>query len=242
MKILVLGGTREARELAEALIDAGHAIITSLAGRTEEVSPIAGEIRRGGFGGPDGLASYLIENTIDLLIDATHPFAAIISANAVLASHKAGVPLIRLCRPAWQAGPDDNWSMVAGVAAAVDLLPSGARVLLTTGHRDLERFLGRADCRFVVRLIEAPGIGLPAHCELLLSRPPYRAADEQVLLRDQRITHLVTKNAGGAGTGKLEAARALGLPVIMIDRPALPPAREVQSVDAALVAIQSLVS
>ncbi|WP_248306931.1 cobalt-precorrin-6A reductase [Devosia sp. 1635] len=240
MNILVLGGTGEARKLAERLVALGHQVTTSLAGRTQEPMVPAGQLRIGSLGGAEGLAAFLQASGFDWLIDATHPYAAGMSANAVAAANGAGVPLLRLVRPAWREPPEAPWTHVPDLAAAAAAIPAGAKVLLTTGHGGLEAFLRRQDCRFVVRLIEPPAKPLPPHAEIILSRPPYRLEGELALLEREAITHLVSKNSGGAQTAdKLEAARQRRTNVIMVARPAYPPAREVADVEACVAALAS---
>jgi precorrin-6A/cobalt-precorrin-6A reductase len=238
VKVLILGGTGEARELAAFLVARGHEVTTALAGRTSEPLLPAGTVRMGGFGGATGLATYLRALAFDRLVDATHPYADEISANAVYAARQTGVPLVRLARPPWPEPAGSRWHHVASPTGAAEALPSGARVLVTSGHDGLERLLARDDCRFVVRLIEPPASALPTHAVLLIARPPYRLEDERELLARERITHLVSKNSGGHQTAtKLDAARELGIEVIIIDRPGLPPANEVGSVAEAVRAI-----
>lgn len=239
MKILILGGTADARMLAGRLVEMGHDVTTSLAGRTQDPILPKGGLRMGKFGGIPGLCAYLRAARIDRLVDATHPYAGLISANAVAASRKTGIKLVRYMRPAWVPGPGDSWTVVDTATEAAASLPPNAEVLLTTGHMDLGVFLERDDCRFFVRLIEAPEMDLPRHASLLQSRPPYGLAEEMALLERYRITHLVTKNSGGEQTrAKLDAARELGVRVIMIARPVYGPAHEVDSVDGALAAIE----
>lgn len=239
MKILILGGTSEARELAERLVALGHRVTTSLAGRTQHPALPAGDLRVGKFGGIPGLVGYLRAVGIERLVDATHPYAGLISINAVAASQQSGVPLVRFMRPAWVEPAGAGWMQVADLKAAADRLPSGATVLVTTGHEGLETLLARDDCRFVVRLIEEPEIALPRHAKLLLSRPPYRLEDEVALFRREGITHLVTKNSGGGATAaKLDAAQQVGAQVVMIARPVYGPAREVGTVDEAVRAVE----
>ena len=238
MKILILGGTAEARELANRLVDKGHDIITSLAGRTQDPMLPKGGLRMGKFGGVPGLAAYLRASGIEQMVDATHPYAGQISINAVAAAQAANVPLLRLMRPAWVQQVGDAWVTVQSAAEAAAALPHNADVLLTTGHAGLEHFMVRDDCQFVVRTIEAPAQELPRHASLLQTRPPYGVSDEMALMEREGITHLVTKNSGGRQTApKLEAARRLGVKVIMIARPVYGPANEVASVDDAITAL-----
>lgn len=238
MKILILGGTGEARELAARLVALGHEVTTSLAGRTTSPLLPDGELRVGKFGGVPGLVGYLKAMRFDRLVDATHPYAGLISINAVAAAEQTGIPLVRCMRPAWVEPEGARWRHVRDLAQAAEALPALATVLVTTGHQELETLLARDDCRFVVRLIEPPTTPLPRHARLLLARPPYTLEQELRLFRDEAITHLVSKNSGGAQTAaKLDAARQSGAEVIMIDRPAYGPAREVGSVEAAVAAV-----
>jgi precorrin-6A/cobalt-precorrin-6A reductase len=225
--ILILGGTGEALRLAAALAQIpGLHTITSLAGRTSRPPPIAGALRVGGFGGPEGLARYLRDSRVAAVIDATHPYAQRISENAMAASAATDVPLLRFTRPAWEEQPGDRWLQVTDAPAAAHVLPSLAkRVLLTTGHKEIEAFAGLDGIWFLVRLIETPADPLPlTRHEVLLARGPFEEHEERALFQDRRIGALVTKNSGGTATyAKLAAARRLALPVVMIDRPpALP--------------------
>ncbi len=238
MNILILGGTAEARALAETLVGRGHAVTTSLAGRTGAPILPAGELRVGKFGGIAGLAGYLASRRFDRLVDATHPYAGLISINAVAAAARTGIPLIRFMRPAWTEPEAANWQHVPDIAAAAAALPSGATALVTTGHEGLEAFLRRDDCGLVIRLIEPPGFALPPFARLLLSRPPYSLEGERGLMLAEGITHLAAKNSGGPQTmAKLAAARALGVAVLMVARPAYPAAVEVDGIEAALAAL-----
>jgi precorrin-6A/cobalt-precorrin-6A reductase len=238
MKILILGGTAEARALANRLVDAGHVVITSLAGRTQDPKLPQGDLRMGGFGGVTGLAAYLQEEAIERFVDATHPYAAKISNNAVAAAEAVGVPLVRYMRPAWEQKGGDDWTIVGRTAEAAAALPSRAKVLLTSGHTGLEHFMAREDCRFIVRTIEAPAMKLPPHAKLMQDRPPYSHESELALMQDNGITHLVTKNSGGSQTqAKLEAARQLGVRVIMLARPVYGRATEVASIDDTVAAL-----
>ena len=240
--VLILGGTAEARELAELLAaDPRIRPISSLAGRVTAPHRPAGELRIGGFDGPDGLAQWLAEHRIAVLVDATHPFAATISRHAVQASIATGVPLVRLCRPGWQPGPGDRWHPVESGEQAATLLPElGERVFLTTGSYQLDAFVPLS-LWFLLRFIEPPQRPLPARHQLLLQRGPFTVTDELALLREHRIDVLVTKNSGGSRTSaKLAAARTLQLPVLLLERPAPPgsaSATEVADVPAAVAAI-----
>ena len=238
MKILILGGTGEARDLAARLVALGHKVTTSLAGRTTSPALPAGELRVGKFGGIPGLVGYLKVMGFDRLVDATHPYAGLISINAVAAAQQTGIPLLRFMRPAWVDPEGAGWVHVRDLSGAAQALPALATVMVTTGHEGLTELLERDDCRFVVRLIEPPAEELPRHARLVISRPPYNVAGEARLFRGEGITHLVTKNSGGEQTAaKLEAARETGVQVIMVDRPVYGPAHEVGTVEDAVRAV-----
>ena len=240
MRILLLGGTTEARQLAEALAEQRQApveVILSLAGRTRAPATGPAALRVGGFGGAEGLAAYLNTEAIDLLVDATHPFAAGMSANAHAAAIATGIPLLRLARPAWRPTPDDRWTVVQDMAAAAVALGRDAgRTFLTVGINEIDRFANCPVPFFLVRLIEPPARPLPLGDHVLvLDRGPFRVGPETDLMRQHRIDTLVTKNSGGSATrAKLDAARALRLRVIMVDRPPEPAAHIVDTVPASL--------
>lgn len=236
-RVLILGGTTEARDLAARLVSAGHHVVTSLAGVTSAPRLPAGEVRTGGFGGASGLGEYLAAENFDWLIDATHPFAAQISAHAHAAAGREGVALVRLQRPPWRPGKDDRWVPVPDTAAAVEALPEGAMALITIGRKEVTAFARRSDIGVVARMIEAPADPLPGNWRLVLARPPFSVEEEMALMRGQGVSVLVTKNAGGDGTAKLQAARRLRLPVVMIERPAKPRVRTLGSVKEALALI-----
>lgn len=221
--MLLLGGTGEARRLAGRL-DGDPAVeaISSLAGRTAAPRPVPGRVRVGGFGGADGLAAWLRDERIDAVVDATHPFAARMTGNAVRACEDAGVPLLVLRRPGWTRGPGDDWRRVPSLAAAAADLP-GERVFLTTGRTGLAAFAGDDRRRFVVRSVDPPGPPMPPRTTVVLARGPFTVEDEAALMRGHRVDVLVTKDSGGAMTAaKLTAARDLGVPVVMVDRPPVP--------------------
>ncbi len=235
--LLILGGTGEAAALAHRLGQvSGLRMITSLAGRTRAPAAVPGKFRSGGFGGAEGLARYLATHKIDFVIDATHPYAAQITANAAAACAAAGVPRLILARPPWQQQLNDRWIRAADAAAAAVVLSDlGRRVFLTIGRQDLAPFAARPDIWFLVRAIETPEAPLLlANYHLILGRGPFAAEDEAALMQEHGIAVLLSKNAGGQATyGKIEAARRLGLPVVMIDRPPLPIGETVLSVDEA---------
>ena len=238
--LLILGGTAEAAALARLALErfAGRlAVTTSLAGRTETPAPLPGEVRSGGFGGADGLAAYLGERRIDLVIDATHPFAAQISAQARTACAMAGVPRLLLHRRGWERHPLDRWIEVESLAAAAAVLPGfGRRAWLTIGLRDLDSFAALRQMHFLVRLVDPPAAPLPLDSyELLIGRGPFNLAQERHILERHAIDVLVTKASGGAATAaKLVAARERDVPVIMIRRPPPPPGPHVADVGDAL--------
>ncbi|MCI3270506.1 cobalt-precorrin-6A reductase [Streptomyces cylindrosporus] len=236
--VLILGGTTEARELAAALAARPDVrVTTSLAGRVSRPGALAGEVRVGGFGGADGLADWLRAEQVDALVDATHPFAEAITANAARAAAATGVPAVVLRRPGWRPGPEDRWHMVASLSAAADALPRfGPRVFLTTGRMGLSAFAHLTDRHFVVRSVEPPEPPLPPHTEVLLGRGPFTVDDETALLREYLVDVVVTKDSGGAATAaKLTAARGLGVPAVVVRRPSLPEgARVVSDVAGAL--------
>ena len=224
VRILILGGTSEARELAAQLTAAGADVISSLAGRVSEPRLPAGQIRIGGFGGADGLADYLKAEGITRVIDATHPFAATITANAATAATTAGVPLLVLRRPAWHADP--SWDTVPDIGAAAQAVRTwpGDTVFLTTGRRDLAVFAADDRHRFLVRTVDPPDGPAPPRMTLILDRGPYTVESETRLMREHGISLLVTKNSGGPMTeAKLHAARDLDVHVVMVERPPLPP-------------------
>ncbi|MFG2126793.1 cobalt-precorrin-6A reductase [Streptomyces sp. NPDC048751] len=224
--VLVLGGTTEARRLAaELAARPGVRVTTSLAGRVSRPGALEGDVRVGGFGGAEGLAEWLREHRVDALVDATHPFAAGITANAARAAAVTGLPLLVLRRPGWQPGPGDRWHFVDSLTAAAELLPSvGRRVFLTTGRLGLAAFAGLTDLHFVARSVEPPEPPMPPHLDVLLARGPFTVADESALLREHRVDVVVTKDSGGEATAaKLTAARHQGLPVVVVRRPPLPP-------------------
>ncbi len=223
MSILILGGTGEARTLAAALDRRGIPATSSLAGRVSRPRLPAGQVRQGGFGGVDGLAAYLVENGVAAVIDATHPFAATISANAVAACARTGVPLLRYARPGWSGLPGaDGWTWVADhQEAARAAAAPGERVFLSTGRQPLSHFTGPlAGHAVLVRVVDPVEEPLPAGWQVIERRGPYLLADERELLRSFRTTTLVTKDSGGDYTRpKLDAAAELGVRIVIVRRP-----------------------
>ena len=237
-RLLILGGTTEATALARALADdTSVAPVLSLAGRTSAPTASPVPVRVGGFGGAEGLARYLAEERIAAVIDATHPFAARISANAARAADLAGVPLLAIRRPAWERQAGDAWIEVDDMAAAAQALGSTPRkVFLTIGRQEVSAFAGAPHHAYVVRSIEPIGDTLPVpRLTTIAARGPFDAEAEAALMQRERIDVVVSKNAGGAATyGKIVAARRLGLPVVMVRRPAKPEVPSVTDAAAAL--------
>ncbi len=236
-RILLLAGTLEARQLAAHLKDQfpRTRVIASFAGAVSKQPDLGVETRTGGFGGAEGLSAYLKRHQIDLIVDATHPFAAQMSRHAVLAAQECDVPLVRLERPEWTAISGDLWTHFSDLAAAADALPAGCRVFLAIGRQDIGAFTDRDDIFGLARMIEPPGVLLPDHWELQLSRPAQSASDEEDLYRKYGITHLVSKNSGGTRSfAKISAARNLGLPVLMIDRPEISGGQVANTIDGVL--------
>jgi precorrin-6A/cobalt-precorrin-6A reductase len=226
MNVLILGGTTEASAIAAALAgDARVRPVLSLAGRTRTPVLPAVPGRRGGFGGAEGLAAYLRAHGVAALIDATHPFAAQISRNARTAAHRAGVPMVAVSRPPWVARPGDCWTEVTDMRAAAQALGAvPRRVFLTVGQLELAPFRLAPWHRYLIRSVEPPDPALlPPTARCITARGPFREDAERGLLEQEGIEVLVTKNSGGAATApKLAAARALGIPVVMVARPIVP--------------------
>lgn len=233
-RLLILGGTTEAKELAARAIEiANIEVISSLAGRTQTAIPLPGMVRVGGFGGEVGLAHYLQEQSIDLLIDATHPFAAQISWNAAAAADRLAIPRLMLSRPEWK--PESNWIEVESNEAAAKLLPDLAqRVFLTIGRQELAAFAHLQQLWFLMRMIDPPTSRIPPG-EVLLARGPFTLEQERSWMQHYQISAIVSKNSGGDATAaKLIAARELNLPIVMVKRPAMPTGEKVADVKDAL--------
>lgn len=238
MRILILGGTAEARRLAERLAGRSDLAVTlSLAGRTAAPARQGVPVRIGGFGGAEGLADYLSSERIDALIDATHPYAAVISANAASAAQSAGVALLALRRSPWRPVAGDRWIEVADVPAAVGALGGAPRrVFLALGRKELAPFANAPQHHYLVRSVDPvdPPLAVP-HATYVTGRGPFTEANDRALLRAHAIEVVVAKNSGGTATySKIMAARALGLAVIMPSRPPLPAANAVETIEDAL--------
>lgn len=245
-RILILGGTAEARELASRLAQRGDLAVTlSLAGRTFDPAPQPVPVRTGGFGGMEGLAGYLAENRVDLLIDATHPFARQISANAERAAERTATAMIRLQRVGWQSVAGDHWTPVASVPAAVAALGAEPRrVFLAIGRQEAHHVNTAPQHFYLVRSVDPldPPLTVP-DVDYILARGPFDVDDEIALLRDRKIDVVVSKNSGGGATyAKIAAARALELPVIMVERTGTGHVATAETIDEALALIDHVAS
>lgn len=243
-KVLILGGTGDAVKLAAKLADISKIeVISSLAGRTKKPAALIGNVRIGGFGGATGLATYLQENSIDILIDATHPCAGQISHNGAIASQSTNIPHLMLVRPQWKQVLDDisgdRWIEVESVEAATQAIPEWIkRVFITSGRQQLEPFLKRShiypETWYLIRSIDPPDIELP-NSKVLLDRGPFSLEQERQLLCEYQIEAIISKNSGGDATyAKIIAARELGLPVVMVQRPPAPEGERVADVASAI--------
>jgi precorrin-6A/cobalt-precorrin-6A reductase len=238
-RVLILGGTGDAAQLAARIgADPAFDVITSLAGRTQQPSALLGKVHIGGFGGAAGLATYLREQQIEVLIDATHPFAAQISWNAAIAAQEAKIPHLMLTRPAWEKIPGDHWIEVDSVeAAAIALPPAAKRVFLAIGRQQLAPFVALRGIWFLIRSIDPP----EPHCmtpqgKILLDRDPFTLCQERQLLQEHQIDAIVSKNSGGNATyAKIIAARELKIPILMVQRPALPAGEIAPDVEGAII-------
>ena len=237
-RVLILGGTGDAAALAAQLsVLPGVEVTSALAGRTQQPSALLGSVRVGGFGGSDGLVAYLKEQRISILIDATHPFAAQMSWNAAIAASEARLPHLMLVRPEWKTVVGDRWLEVESVEAAAQAIPTNARrIFLTIGRQQLAPFASLTEHWFLMRSIDPPAadVALP-NGELLLDRGPFTLENEIALLKQHRIEAIVSKNSGGDATyAKIVAARELGLPIVMVQRPAMPSSDRVSDVASAV--------
>jgi precorrin-6A/cobalt-precorrin-6A reductase len=245
-KVLILGGTGDAVKLAAKLATIPQIeVISSLAGRTKKPAALVGQVRIGGFGGAEGLANYLQQNSINILIDATHPCAGQITHNGAIASHVANIPHLMLVRPQWERVTGDEWIEVESVEAAAKAIPESVnRIFITSGRQQLEPFLQRShiypETWYLMRSIDPPDIELP-NSKMLLDRGPFSLEQERKLLRDYQIQAIVSKNSGGDATyAKIIAARELEIPIVMVQRPARPEGEKVTSIEEAIAWLQQL--
>ncbi len=236
MTVLLLAGSGEARRIAWGLADTSVRVVASLAEPMRQPEPLPVATRIGGFGGEDGFRGYLSRENITAVLDATHPFATQITERSARVCAQVGLPYCHLLRPAWEAGEGDLWTHIATPQDAAAHLPDDATVFLATGRETLSQFENLADRRVLVRLIDPPTAPLAfERGEFVIGRPPFKPDGEAELFKALGVTHLVVKNAGGqGGRPKLEAARKLGLPVLLLDRPPMPPAHRVETVQEAL--------
>jgi len=239
-KVLILGGTGDAVKLAAKLATIPEIeVISSLAGRTKKPAALVGKFRIGGFGGAEGLANYLQANSIDILIDATHPCAGQITINGAIATQLVNIPHLMLVRPQWEKIAGDNWIEVESVEAAARAIPESVnRVFITSGRQQLEPFLQRShiypDTWYLMRSIDPPDLELP-NSKVLLDRGPFSLEQELQVMRNYQIQAIVSKNSGGDATyAKIVAARELGIPIVMVQRPAMPEGEKVTSIEEAI--------
>jgi precorrin-6A/cobalt-precorrin-6A reductase len=231
-RALILGGTADASLLAEAIARAGLDAVYSYGGRTRAPADQPLPTRIGGFGGASGLADYIRGESITHVVDATHPFAAEMSRNAVEACAETGTPLIALERAPWAKSPGDNWIEIADVKAAVAALPeTPAQVFLAIGRQHIAPFATKPQHAYTLRFVDPPEAPLPFAADVIVSRGPFTLDGELEMMRARGIAWIVARNSGGDGArAKIDAARMLGLPVIMISRPRLPERPRVESV------------
>jgi precorrin-6A/cobalt-precorrin-6A reductase len=221
-RVLVLGGTGEARRLASALVEEGVEVLSSLAGRVADPVLPPGEVRIGGFGGAAGLTAWLQTHPVRAVVDATHPFAATMSASAAAAAEITGIPLLRVQRSGWTAEPGDDWRWVDSFEEAAAAVRGFDSVFLSTGRTSLDAFAGLT-ARCLVRSVDPPAPPLPERTVLVLARGPFTVDEELALMREHGVEAVVTKDSGGGMTAaKLTAARILEIPVVLVRRPPAP--------------------
>ena len=236
MKILLLAGTSEARDLSLALVARGHVVTASLAGVTRAPRDLGCETRVGGFGGEQGFRDWLAAHPVDIVIDATHPFATQISERTARVCADEHIVNLQVRREPWVPRDEDNWVFINRPEQAKNVIPSRSRVFLATGRQTLEQFSGLSSCYIFCRQIDPPDGPFPfANGEFLVGRPPFSVEDELRLFTELKIDWLVVKNAGGQmSRSKLDAARQMGIPVLMINRTDPPDGPIVTTVEAAL--------
>lgn len=240
-KILLLGGTTEAYELAELLYEKNVLFISSLAGRTQNPRIPIGKVRKGGFGGIDGLKKYIIQQQIEIIVDATHPFAEIITKNAHQAAFETNINYLRLERPLWQQKAEDQWNIVQTIEQAVAMIPKNSRCFLAIGRQHLQAFSKRTDVDFIARMRDLPEkLDDFHHLKIILDRPQDKN-HELVFLKEHKFDCIVCRNSGGdASYAKIEAARILQLTVIMQTRRELANMQIVSNINDALNVIKHL--
>lgn len=243
LKVLILGGTCEASDIAKRIADQRDlSVISSLAGRVNQPRIPEGSVRIGGFGGEDGFISFLQNERIDVVIDATHPFAARITSSAESACRRLGLPLIVFSRVPWTKQETDRWHVTHDTqSAAAYVAQTPGRVFLAIGRQKIDDFAACDNAWFLVRAIDPPEVPLPPNTKLILERGPFHLEHELQLLRDHSIDYIVSKNSGGLATyAKIEAARLLGIPVVMIERPQKHSVPSINSVDGVLASLNRL--
>jgi precorrin-6A/cobalt-precorrin-6A reductase len=240
--LLLLAGSGEARTLAQELADAAIPAVASLAGVTRAPAALALPTRSGGFGGAQAFETYLRAHSITAILDATHPFAARMSRRSAEIAAKLGLPYLQVLRPAWQPGPGDNWTLVADEESIAAHVIPGSTVFLATGRQSLIRIGPLAARRAICRQIDRPDAPYPfADGDFMIGRPPFSVAHEAALFSRLGVNQLVVKNAGGdASATKLTAARDLGIPVLMIQRPPQPDAERVDNCAEAMAWVRGL--
>lgn len=240
--LLLLAGTGEAREIAEQLAAENIPAMASLAGATRDPNGLAIPSRSGGFGGAEAFEAFLLDNGITAILDATHPFANQITNRTASIAARTGLAYLQLLRPPWIPGPGDKWISIDREQDATTHIPDGSTVFLATGRKTLADFENLSGCRVICRRIDPPQHPFPfANGEYLLGRPPFSVADEVELFARIGVDWLVVKNAGGiASATKLTAARKLGIPVVMIERPEQTASKSVETVEQAMNWVRSL--
>lgn len=242
MTVLLLAGTGEAKRIAWGLTDSGVDVVASLAGATRHPEPLPVPTRIGGFGGEDGFRSYLADQGIRAVVDATHPFAADITGRSARVCANLGVPYLHILRPPWEPTEADNWTSIAKPQDAAAHIAQDAVVFLATGRQSVPQFANLEGRRVLVRMIDPPTAPFPFEGgEFVIGRPPFKQDREEALFTALGVTHLVVKNSGGeGGRTKLDAARRLSLPVLMLDRPLMPDCSRVDTVADALSWVRAL--
>lgn len=242
MTILLLAGTGEAKRIAWGLSDSGLSVVASLAGATRTPEPLPVPTRVGGFGGEAGFRAFLHDTNVTAVLDATHPFASRITDRSARVCADLGLPYLQVLRPPWTPQKNDKWQMIDTPAEAAAMIPSTATVFLATGRQTAGQFANLEGRRVLLRVIDPPTSVFPFEGgEFVIARPPFTQAREGELFDALGVTHLVVKNAGGeGGRSKLDAARALTLPVVMLNRPQMPDVPRAETVPDAIAWAQAL--